>query len=69
MSLFQQPLKPINVGLESFYESMVSQGAPAVAVDWRPPLEGYADIARTRGGVDVDAANAEALARIVAGRP
>jgi hypothetical protein len=69
MSLFQQPLKPINVGLEAFYESMVSQGAPAVAVDWRPPLEGYADIARTRGGVDVDAANAEALARIVAGRP
>ncbi len=26
MDLFRQPLKPINVGLESFYESMVSQG-------------------------------------------
>jgi hypothetical protein len=69
MTLFQQPLRPINVGLDSFYESMISQGAPAVAVDWRPPLEGYVDVTRTRGGVDVEAANAEALARITAGRP
>jgi hypothetical protein len=69
MTLFQQPLKPINVGLESFYQSMVAQGAPAIAVDWRPPPEGYVDILHTRGGVDVDAANAEALARITAGRP
>ncbi len=48
---------------------MVSQGVPAVAVDWRPPLEGYADITRTRSGIDVEAANAEAFSRITAGRP
>ena len=27
MELFHQPLRPINLGLESFYESMASQGA------------------------------------------
>ena len=27
MQLFQQPLRPINLGLESFYDSMASQGA------------------------------------------
>jgi len=67
--LFSKPLRPINVGLESFYRSMVSQGAPAISVDWRPPLEGYAEILRTRDGTDVEAANAEAFARINAGRP
>ena len=35
-----QPLVAINVGLESFYESLTSQGAQAVHVDWRPPAGG-----------------------------
>ena len=35
-----QPLAAINVGLESFYDSLVSQGAQAVHVDWRPPAGG-----------------------------
>jgi len=30
----------INVGLESFYESLLAQGAAAVQVDWRPPAGG-----------------------------
>ncbi len=51
MNLFQQPLRPINLGLESFYDSMVSQGAGPMAVDWRPPLDGYVDLARTRDGL------------------
>jgi hypothetical protein len=67
--LFRQPLKPINIGLESFYESMCSQGVDAVAVDWRPPLDGYVELTRTRGGIDIAAANAEGYARITAGRP
>jgi hypothetical protein len=69
MELFQQPLRPINLGLESFYDSMASQGAEPVAVDWRPPLEGYAELTHTRAGIDIDAANAEAVRRICAGRP
>jgi FdrA protein len=35
-----QPLAAINVGLESFYESLTSQGAQAVHVDWRPAAGG-----------------------------
>ena len=35
-----QPLAAINVGLESFYESLTSQGAQAVHVQWRPPAGG-----------------------------
>ena len=36
----KQPLVAINVGLESFYESLTSQGAQAVHVEWRPPAGG-----------------------------
>lgn len=36
----KQPLAAINVGLESFYDSLVSQGAQAVHVEWRPPASG-----------------------------
>jgi FdrA protein len=34
------PLAAINLGLESFYESLVSQGAQAVQMNWRPPAGG-----------------------------
>jgi FdrA protein len=36
----KQSLAAINVGLESFYESLTSQGAQAIHVDWRPPAGG-----------------------------
>jgi FdrA protein len=35
-----QPFAAINVGLESFYESLISQGAQALQVEWRPPAGG-----------------------------
>jgi len=38
--LLRQPLAAINVGLESFYDSLTSQGAQAIQVDWRPPAGG-----------------------------
>jgi FdrA protein len=34
------PVAAINVGLESFHDSLVAQGADAVQVDWRPPAGG-----------------------------
>jgi FdrA protein len=40
-----QPLAALNVGLESFYESLISQGAQAVHVDWRPPAGGNEKLA------------------------
>lgn len=36
----KQPLAGINVGLESFYESLITQGAQAVHVEWKPPAGG-----------------------------
>jgi FdrA protein len=37
---FGDGLTAINVGLESFYDSLIAQGARAVQVDWRPPAGG-----------------------------
>jgi hypothetical protein len=48
---------------------MAAQGAEPVAVDWRPPVEGYTELLRTQDGTDIEAANAEAYQRIVTGRP
>jgi FdrA protein len=41
----KQPLAATNVGLESFYESLTSQGAQAVHVEWRPPAGGNEKLA------------------------
>jgi FdrA protein len=41
----KQPLVAINVGLESFYESLTSRGAQATHVDWRPPAGGNEKLA------------------------
>jgi FdrA protein len=40
LDLLRQPLAAVNVGLESFYQSVQAQGATAVHVDWRPPAGG-----------------------------
>ncbi len=40
LSTISNPLSAINVGLESFTESLTAQGAPVVQVDWRPPAGG-----------------------------
>ena len=40
LSALSAPFAGINVGLESFAESLRSQGAAAVHVDWRPPAGG-----------------------------
>jgi FdrA protein len=37
---YGEPLAAINVGLETFYESLKSQGAEVLHVDWRPPAGG-----------------------------
>jgi len=40
-----QPLAAINVGLVSFYDSLISQGAQALHVEWRPPAGGNEKLA------------------------
>ena len=39
------PLAVVNVGLESFYDSLAGQGVQAVHVDWRPPAGGNEKLA------------------------
>ncbi len=43
--LTQTPFAAINVGLESFYDSLTGQGAQVVQVDWRPPAGGNEKLA------------------------
>ena len=40
LEVLREPLAAINVGLDSFYESLKSQGAEAVQVAWKPPAGG-----------------------------
>jgi FdrA protein len=44
LPMFASPLAAINVGLESFHDSLMSQGAQAVHVDWKPPAMGNEDL-------------------------
>ena len=54
LAVLHQPLAAINVGLESFAESLVAQDAPVVQVDWQPPAGGnerlMAILERMKGG-------------------
>jgi FdrA protein len=40
LEAIQGPVAAVNVGLESFYDSLVVQGAAAVQVEWKPPAGG-----------------------------
>jgi FdrA protein len=40
IAVLNQPFAAINVGLESFTESLAVQGAQVIQVDWRPPASG-----------------------------
>jgi len=75
LSLFSSGVRAVNLGLESFAENLRASGAQAVQVRWKPPAGGDARmielldrITRT-ARVDVEAANAEAASRILAGKP
>jgi FdrA protein len=45
LATLHKPLAAINVGLGSFYTSLLEQGASAVHVDWRPPAGGNEKLA------------------------
>jgi FdrA protein len=40
LSVLQEPLAAINVGLESFADNLKAQGVSVIQVDWRPPAGG-----------------------------
>jgi hypothetical protein len=68
-TIFGQPLTVVNVGLESFAQSLREQGVNVIQVDWKPPAEGVPQLTVTRSGVNIDEANEEACRRIMRGRP
>ncbi|MDZ4159614.1 MAG: acyl-CoA synthetase FdrA [Anaerolineaceae bacterium] len=45
LDTLKKPVAAINVGLESFAENLVAQGAQAVHVDWKPPAGGNEKLA------------------------
>ncbi len=73
--LFTGDLSVVNLGLESFAESLRSRGARAVQVDWKPPAGGDERLAgllsrlEASASADIAAANQDAFARILAGKP
>jgi FdrA protein len=40
LAVLHEPLQAINVGLQSFSDSLAAQGVPSLQVDWRPPAGG-----------------------------
>ena len=73
-ALLAGPARVVNIGLESFARDLQANGAPVAQVDWRPPAGGDAKLIgalttlAAREG-EVAAANAEALARVLASEP
>ena len=45
LDALQSPLAAVNLGLESFYDSLLAQGAQAVQVEWKPPAGGNEKLA------------------------
>lgn len=66
--LFGKPLNVINVGLASMAGSVKDQQVNVIDLDWQPPKEGVPRLHQTKAGVDIDAANAEVVARIQRGQ-
>ncbi|HEC90723.1 MAG TPA: hypothetical protein ENI55_03555, partial [Alphaproteobacteria bacterium] len=73
--LLEGPLKVVNIGLREFALELGKQGVEAVNVDWSPPAGGNPDLAGLsakllgdRGGC-IEAANRQALRRLLSGDP
>ena len=75
LSLFKSELKVINLGLDVFAENLTAQGVEVIQVAWEPPAAGDHVMIETLkkiefdASVDVEAANALAVERILSGKP
>jgi hypothetical protein len=63
-----KPITAVNVGLSTLSDGLHAQGVRVIDVDFRPSPYAVSHLARTRAGIDVEAANAEAVRRIQTGR-
>ncbi len=73
--LFKQELKVINMGLETFADNLAELRVQTQQVDWKPPAGGDArllalfDRLEANTALDIESANAEAVARIMHAKP
>ena len=69
--LFDSELKVVNIGLESFKDSLAQAGVESVHVDWRPSLEvdPRSRIAVEANRAEISAANSKAMTIILGGMP
>ncbi|WP_199711058.1 YlbE family protein [Tessaracoccus antarcticus] len=74
--LFSRPLSVISVGAAMFAEDIATQGAPVTHLEWSPPGGGRPDIVAALTTLSqpdiaarIEAANAEALERIIGSQP
>ena len=74
-TLFSSELKAINMGLDSFSQTLRREGADAVQVEWKPPAGGNEKIAAMLDRIESnpklqrDNANEEAISRVLKGKP
>ena len=66
-SLLGGPPRVVNIGLAGFAGDLAANGVAVVQLDWRPPSK-FATLLAPRAAA-IDAANAEALARILGSDP
>ena len=51
-NLLAEPLRVVNIGLESFAEDLRGEGVEVVQLDWRPPAGGNARLASLLASLD-----------------
>ncbi|SIQ51197.1 Protein of unknown function [Alkalispirochaeta americana] len=77
-ALFGQDLQVVNLGLESFGDTLSQLGTPVTSVEWKPPAGGDPELAvlldrleeaEASGKLNRAAANQEAVTRILKGKP
>ena len=70
LDLFSSELKVVNIGLESFEQTLALSGVKVASVNWRPPLAAdFASVSKLRANRTViDKANEEALGKILHGK-
>jgi len=72
-SLFSTPLRVLNVGVQSFADSVTAVGADVTQIDWHPPADGDVAIGRALAALiaepRIDEANQKALAAFLNAQP
>ncbi len=66
--LFDKKLKVIDLGLESFHDSLKEQGVDVLHVDWRPPAPGARMLSKLDNRA-IDKANEAAVKRMIDSQP